>query len=51
MAKQTQHGIDPKGRVVIFTPTRAQRKSTKSLIPATPAPKTRWQKIVRAAVG
>jgi len=51
MAKQTQHDIDHKGRVVIFTPTRAQHKSTKNLIPATPAPKSAWQKFRRAVAG
>lgn len=35
----------------IAPPTRHQRKSTQRLIPLTPAPKTRGQKIARALWG
>ena len=48
MAKKTTQ-MDDNGK--LFTPTRAQRKSTERLIPLTPAPKTVGQKIRRALIG
>ncbi len=39
------------GKVVVAKHTRAMRKSERNLIPATPAPATRWQKFKRSAVG
>lgn len=43
--------LEDHGRVVSYTPTRAQRRSEQRLIPLTPAPKTAWQKFKRAAIG
>jgi hypothetical protein len=42
---------DISGRAVVFKQTRAMRKSEARLIPATPAPKTAWQKFKRDAWG
>jgi hypothetical protein len=50
MAKKTYgHMLDSKGKPVVvdMTPTRAQKKSTKSAIPWTPGPGT--SKLKRAA--
>lgn len=50
MAKHTTElGVD--GRPVTYKHTRARRRSESELIPWTPGPQTRWQKIKRAAVG
>lgn len=51
MARETRHDEDGKGRPVVFTPTRAQKRSEQRLIPLTPAPRTAWQKFKRAIVG
>jgi hypothetical protein len=51
MARETRHEVPRRGRPVVFTPTRAQRRSEQREIPLTPAPKTAWQKFKRAAVG
>jgi hypothetical protein len=45
----TELGDD--GRPVTYKSTRARRKSESRLIPLTPGPQTRLQRIVRAAVG
>lgn len=50
MAKRVTE-MDDDGRVVTHKPTRAQRQSEQELIPWTAGPKTRWQKLKRAAVG
>jgi len=51
VARETKHDVDSRGRLAVFTPTRAQRRSEQQAIPWTPAPKTAWQKFKRAAVG
>lgn len=50
MAKRVTE-IDDNGKIVTYTPTRRQRKSEQSLIPWTPGPRTRGQKIRRALWG
>jgi len=39
------------GKTVIHVVTKGQKKSTKKLIPLTPAPRTKWQKLKRDAWG
>lgn len=50
MAKTTT-AMNDDGRVVTCKLTQARRKSESRLIPWTPAPKNRRQKIMRALVG
>lgn len=50
MAKRVTQ-LNDNGAVVSYKLTRAMKRSERRLIPATPAPKTRWQKFKRDAVG
>lgn len=43
--------LNDNGAVVSYKLTRAMKKSERRLIPATPAPKTQWQKFKRDAWG
>lgn len=49
MAK-TVTGLDDDGRLYSHKLTKHQKKSEAHLIPWTPGPKTRWQKIKRALI-
>jgi len=51
MAKKITELCERSGKVIAYTPTRAQRRAANApLIPLTPAPKTLGQKIVRALI-
>lgn len=50
MAKTTTQ-MDDDGRIITHRVTRHQRRSEERLIPWTAGPQTRWQKLVRKAVG
>jgi hypothetical protein len=50
MAKRITQ-LDDTGRIVTHTLTRHQRKSEQHLIGWTAGPQTRWQKLMRAAIG
>jgi hypothetical protein len=51
MAREVRNEPRDGRRPVVFTPTRAQRRSEQREIPLTPAPRTAWQKFKRAAIG
>ncbi len=50
MAKRVTE-MDDDGKVVTYTPTRAMKRSEAKLLPWTPAPVTRAEKIKRALWG
>ncbi len=51
MAKKVGQIDEYTGKIVVGKVTRKMSKSERRLIPATPAPKTAWQKFKRDAWG